>query len=257
MQGSFFRAPWPLSRNLSAFAAVNIRSSKKEGGTYVVPVLINETITLDFIVDSGAADVSIPADVVLTLIRTGTIQDVDFVGTQTYVLADGSKVLSATFRIRSLTVGGITVENVIGSMVPVSGALLLGQSFLNRFNSWSFDNGKQSLVFLPRSDAADRTTPTASEFYRFRYLLTGFLLRAAAVCENDSKRTTDAGFRLLDDPELKATSKAYPQTISKWMEEGATNFNDAVMTDRVRKACAVAFEVRNKIEGSSSRQIGP
>ena len=35
-----------------------------EGGTYVVPVLINDAITLDFVVDSGAADVSIPADVV-------------------------------------------------------------------------------------------------------------------------------------------------------------------------------------------------
>jgi hypothetical protein len=28
---------------------------KKEGGTYVVPVLINNAITLDFIVDSGAS----------------------------------------------------------------------------------------------------------------------------------------------------------------------------------------------------------
>ena len=37
---------------------------KKEGGTYVVPVLINNAITLDFTVDSGAADVTIPEDVV-------------------------------------------------------------------------------------------------------------------------------------------------------------------------------------------------
>jgi hypothetical protein len=44
-----------------------------EGGTYVVPVLINGAITLDFVVDSGAADVSIPADVVSTLMRTKTL----------------------------------------------------------------------------------------------------------------------------------------------------------------------------------------
>jgi hypothetical protein len=36
---------------------------KREGGTYAVPVLINDAITLDFVVDSGAADVTIPADV--------------------------------------------------------------------------------------------------------------------------------------------------------------------------------------------------
>ena len=47
---------------------------RMEGGTYVVPVLINGAITLDFVVDSGAADVSIPADVVMTLMRTGTLK---------------------------------------------------------------------------------------------------------------------------------------------------------------------------------------
>ena len=54
--------------------------------------LINDAITLDFIVDSGAADVTIPADVVLTLMRTKTLKETDFLGEQTYVLADGSKV---------------------------------------------------------------------------------------------------------------------------------------------------------------------
>jgi predicted aspartyl protease len=44
---------------------------RKEGGTFVVPVLINGAITLDFTVDSGAADVSVPADVFSTLQRTG------------------------------------------------------------------------------------------------------------------------------------------------------------------------------------------
>ena len=44
---------------------------KKEGGTFVVPVEINGAITLDFTVDSGAADVSVPADVFSTLARTG------------------------------------------------------------------------------------------------------------------------------------------------------------------------------------------
>jgi TPR repeat protein len=33
-----------------------------QGGTFVVPVLINNAITLNFVLDSGAADVSIPVD---------------------------------------------------------------------------------------------------------------------------------------------------------------------------------------------------
>ena len=119
---------------------------KKDGGTYVVPVLINNAITLDFTVDSGASDVSIPADVVSTLIRAGTIKDSDFIGEKTYVLADGSRVKSHTFRIRSLKVGDRVLENVIGSISSTKGSLLLGQSFLGRFKSWSIDNSRHVLL---------------------------------------------------------------------------------------------------------------
>jgi clan AA aspartic protease (TIGR02281 family) len=117
-----------------------------DGGTFKVPVTINGQLTLDFIVDSGASDVSIPADVVLTLVRTGTLAESDFLDSQTYRLADGSTVPSQRFRIRSLRVGDTVLENVTGSVAPVAGGLLLGQSFLTRFKSWSIDNQRQALV---------------------------------------------------------------------------------------------------------------
>jgi clan AA aspartic protease (TIGR02281 family) len=120
------------------------------GGTFVVPVAINGAITLNFIVDSGASDVTVPSDVVGTLMRTGTLQRSDFIGTQTYVLADGSQSPSNTFVIKSLKLGDALVENVKGSISPAAGDLLLGQSFLQRFKSWSIDNKKQVLVLEPR-----------------------------------------------------------------------------------------------------------
>jgi len=116
------------------------------GGTFLVPVSINDRLTLDFIIDSGASDVSIPADVVITLMRKGTLSRADFRGTRTYVLADGSTVPSATFVIRSLRVGGYTIQNVTASVASVNGSLLLGQSFLKRFNSWSIDNHRHLLI---------------------------------------------------------------------------------------------------------------
>jgi predicted aspartyl protease len=119
---------------------------QEKGGTYTVPVLINKAITLNFIIDSGSSDVSIPADVVMTLVRAGTIEDTDFIGRQTYKLADGTSVPSPTFRIRSLTMNKLVIENVKGSVAAAAGELLLGQSFLNRFKSWSIDNAKQALV---------------------------------------------------------------------------------------------------------------
>ena len=118
----------------------------KEGGVYRVSVLINAVIPLHFMVDSGAADVSIPADVVMTLVRTGTLSDQDFVGEQTYRLADGSEVKSKTFRIRQLKVGDRVVDNVLGSIADVNGSLLLGQTFLSRFKSVKFDYAQGVLV---------------------------------------------------------------------------------------------------------------
>src|ERR1700719_672918 len=88
-------------------------------------------------VDSGAADVSVPADVFSTLKRTGTIKPSDVLGQRTYILADGSKSQSVTFRIHSLRVGDVSVESVPGSVSPSGGTPLLGQSFLARFKAWS------------------------------------------------------------------------------------------------------------------------
>ena len=126
-----------------------------DGGTFRVPVTINGQLTLKFVIDIGAADVSVPADVVMTLLRTGTVTDADFLGKQTYQLADGSTVPSQQFTIRTLKVGDETLENVVGSIAPVAGGLLLGQSFLSRFTTWSIDNHRQVLIIgsPPNSDA--------------------------------------------------------------------------------------------------------
>lgn len=118
----------------------------REAGTFKIPVRINGVLELQFTVDSGASDVTVPADVVMTLVRTGTISESDFVGEQTYRLADGSTVRSDTFRIRQLQVGDRTITNVLGSVANVNGSLLLGQSFLSRFQRISFDYGQGVLV---------------------------------------------------------------------------------------------------------------
>jgi len=126
---------------------------KSEGSTYVVPALINGRITLNFTVDSGAADVSIPADVFSTLVRTGTVADSDLIDTQPYKLAVGSVQETQRFRIRQLKIGTIELEDVLASVAPAQGELLLGQSFLSRLNSWSIDNSRHVLL-LNESPAA-------------------------------------------------------------------------------------------------------
>lgn len=118
----------------------------REGGTYAVPVQINGMLTLNFVVDSGASDVSIPADVFGTLMRTGTVTKDDMIGKAKYTLADGSVKEATTFRIRSLKVGQVSLENVQASVAEAAGPLLLGMSFLGRFPSFSIDTVQHQLV---------------------------------------------------------------------------------------------------------------
>jgi hypothetical protein len=147
----------------TAFAEPYEVPLQRQGGILVVPVLINNQITLDFVLDSGAADVSIPADVFSTLLRTRTVTSADFLGRQTYVLADGTTVPSQVFRIRSLKVGNRVVDNVTASVSSVQGQLLLGQSFLTRFRSWSIDNNRQVLVLDAPATSTVATTPNVPE----------------------------------------------------------------------------------------------
>jgi predicted aspartyl protease len=121
-----------------------------------VPVLVNDAISLKFILDSGAADVSVPRDVVLTLLRTGTVTPRDFIGQETYVLADGSKLPSAQFSLRSLKIGAHVIRNVTANVAPVEADLLLGQSFLSRLPAWTIDNRRSALVLSTAASKADQ-----------------------------------------------------------------------------------------------------
>jgi len=137
-------APPPVENQKSATVVEVLL--KQDSGIFVVPIEINGAITLDFAVDSGAANVTIPADVYYTLQRTGTIKDSDVTGERTVILADGTQSKLPTFKIRSLKIGGKIIENVNATVLPLEGQLLLGQSFLERFKSWSLDNTKHVLV---------------------------------------------------------------------------------------------------------------
>ena len=110
-----------------------------------MPAQVNGNMEIQFMIDSGASDVVIPDDVFRTLLRTGTISEADFLGTTTYVLADGSKVPGRRYILRKMQVGTYSVENVIASVGSMQSDPLLGQSFLQKFQSWTLDNDKEVL----------------------------------------------------------------------------------------------------------------
>ena len=122
----------------------------KVGGVYELPVEINGVLTLNFVFDSGAAEVNVPADVVLTLVRTGTITGTDFLPGKTYTLADGSQLSSPRFVIRSLKIGHQSIPNVSASVGNINSGLLIGQSLLGKLGIWGVDTQRQVLIVSPR-----------------------------------------------------------------------------------------------------------
>jgi Flp pilus assembly protein TadD len=135
-----------LSPSLVSSSSAEEISLRNAGGVYTVPVEINGTITLDFVLDSGASDVSIPADVMLTLTRTGTVTSADFLQPTTYTLADGSSISSPRFVVHRMKLGSLELEDVVASVAPTQGVLLLGQSFLSKIASWRVDNSRHLLI---------------------------------------------------------------------------------------------------------------
>lgn len=118
----------------------------KMSGGLIAPVVINNAIKLNFVVDSGASDVSIPANVFSSLVTANTVTQADITGIRNYKNADGEVFQSKTFIIRSVKIGNIEAPNVQAKVSPANAPPLLGQSFLKRFKSWSIDNAKQELV---------------------------------------------------------------------------------------------------------------
>ena len=139
--------------NLASLSFVPLEEFR---GTFLVPVTINEQLTLRFVIDSGASDVVIPSDVISTLRRTGTIEASDFLGNGEYILADGSRVSYDRYRIRTLRINNVLLENVAAITSPQSGSLLLGQSFLSRFDYWSIDNSRHLLLLKPNANDGGR-----------------------------------------------------------------------------------------------------
>jgi clan AA aspartic protease (TIGR02281 family) len=127
---------------------------EQEHGVYMVPVRINQAVTIPFIVDSGASELAIPADVFRTLMRSHSVKDIDFIGDGVFVTADGTKHTSQRFVLREVTVGRHVINDVVANVVPIEGDPLLGQSFLSRLPSWSIDN-KAHVLNLADGDASE------------------------------------------------------------------------------------------------------
>lgn len=119
----------------------------KRNGVYYIPGEVNESMTLIFLVDTGAAEVTLTEDVVRALIRTGTVEKKHILPDKIYVLADGRKVRNARIMLEKIKIGKRVLRNIEAAISHEGSHLLIGQNLLEKMGPWTFDTNRQVLVF--------------------------------------------------------------------------------------------------------------
>ncbi len=119
---------------------------RARGGALETTAIVDEIVPVSFEVDSGSSSVSLPQEVVSDLMRRGKITPLDYRGNGYAILANGERVSTQVFNLRTLKVGGHVLHNVTATSAPRGSPALLGQSFLGRFRTWSIDNRRKVLI---------------------------------------------------------------------------------------------------------------
>lgn len=135
---------------------------RSTGGVFTVPVRLNNALTMDFTIDTGATDVGLTDDITSKLLKTGVMSEKDFKGSENFILADGSSIKCRNLVLRSIRIGGREVLDVKGSTCPGKASLLLGQTFLKKLGTWAMDSGREVMV-LASEPKKELETPSYSK----------------------------------------------------------------------------------------------
>lgn len=132
---------------LSSSAQTTIKM-QKEGGIYTVPCTVNG-LTMKFIFDTGASDVSISLTEALFMLKNGQLKSEDIVGEELYQDASGGITIGTKIILRKVEFTGLTLYNVEASVVNTLNApLLLGQTVISRLGTFQIDPSKNTLTIL-------------------------------------------------------------------------------------------------------------
>lgn len=119
----------------------------KEGGVYLVPIKVNG-LDLRFIFDTGASSISLSSAEALVMLRQGKINQDDIVGQQQFRDATGGLSVGTVIRLRSVEIGGITLNNIEASVVDnIQAPLLLGQTALSKFGKVTINYNNNTIEF--------------------------------------------------------------------------------------------------------------
>ena len=118
----------------------------ERNGVYVVPVTLNDSITVEGILDTGASEMFIPFNVIAKLIQSRSIAMKDILKEGVYTLADGSINAKERVNIAKILIGDTTFYNISAIVGAKNSQLLIGQNLLHTFDNYGIDNKRKILT---------------------------------------------------------------------------------------------------------------
>jgi len=198
-RAAVWKVAWAAALSLAGIAGAREIPLTREGSMYRVPVTLDGRLVRSFIVDTGAGEVQVSAELVRALFPHGTAPT--YLPDGTYRLADGRIVRNRRVLIPSLRVGDRELRNVTASVAGPDASLLLGQNVLTRLGTWSIDNRRGVLVVgepsrpRPSAECANwRTAPDDCEVASVRKFLREIRpphdVTALALLQSDGERAS-------------------------------------------------------------------
>lgn len=103
---------------------------------------------MDFIFDSGAADIVISSAEAIVLLKQGKLKEEDIIGEAYYKIADGTIAEGTVINLRTVQIANKVLHDVQATVVDnIEAPLLLGQSALERFGKISINYNNLTIEF--------------------------------------------------------------------------------------------------------------
>lgn len=117
-----------------------------QNGVYFIPITINDSITANGMLDTGASEMVIPFNIVAALIQSKSITSTDYLKDGAYILADGSTHTNERINIAKIVIGRTSFYNLSAIVGNKDTNLLIGQNLLRKVGSYAIDNNKHILI---------------------------------------------------------------------------------------------------------------
>lgn len=126
---------------------------EQNGNVKVVPVKLNG-VSMDMIFDTGCSGMHLSLAELAQLVKQGKFSELDFIGNDVSMIADGSIVENGVIILRTVKIGGdegFEIHDVEARVsLNTEAPLLLGNNVLDEFASYTIDNENQTISFKKR-----------------------------------------------------------------------------------------------------------